>query len=431
MSLVQVLRILWARRLIIIAATVSCVIGALLVTLILPPRWEAHSRLILNGLRPDPVTGEAFSGVAAAAYIGNQTELVTDYTVAGPTVDRLGWLSDPVMIARYNHRSKSDKRDFRRWLSQLIIDNTKARVLSGSNILEISYTGTSPEQAKLVADTLRKAYIDTTLNLKREDAAHSAEWFEGQAQKVKVDLDQAIVAKAAYERENGIIVPDDGRSGDLETQRLQALSAAAQNESASPAIVGAAPAVAPGSMEIAQLDARIAEASRTLGPNHPELQAMRAQRASLAALAAKSQAAMREAVTPGTGALDKALQAQKAKVINMADKMGVLRQLQAQVELRREEYNRTLSKAADFRQVAASADAGITPLGAAVTPKDPSFPQPLLIFLGSPAMGLVVGLLAALLVELLGRRVRSAQDLETILQAPLLAVISAPAKMGA
>jgi len=94
-------------------------------------------------------------GNSAMAYVNTQMELVTDYSVAGRAADQLGWLGDPRLIARYQNRPKSDERDFRRWLAQIVIDRTKTKVPEGSNILEITYYGTTPSEAKAVADSLR------------------------------------------------------------------------------------------------------------------------------------------------------------------------------------------------------------------------------------------------------------------------------------
>ena len=52
MSILQFLRIFWARRLFIMAATISCVLGAVIVILVLPARWQAHSRVLLNCSSP-------------------------------------------------------------------------------------------------------------------------------------------------------------------------------------------------------------------------------------------------------------------------------------------------------------------------------------------------------------------------------------------
>jgi uncharacterized protein involved in exopolysaccharide biosynthesis len=411
------------------AATASCLIGALLLTLILPARYESHARVLLGLLKPDPVTGQVIAGPATGAYVATQTELITDYSVAGQVADALGWPSDPNLIAQYQNRSGTDHRDFRHWVAQRVIDNTKAKLVEGSNILEITFTAGNSADAKAVAEVLQRAYLDTSLNLRRQDATRSAEWFEQQAEKSKALLNAAEDARTAYERANGVVMQDDKL--DVESARLQTL--VQQGVATMPVVPGAEQATA-STIELAQVDAQIAQQSKILGPNHPDLQALRERRATLAALAAKDQAAQRRAsgaasgaTSAGAAALSRAVEAQKNRVIAQRDKLEKLKQLQAEVDLRRDQYEKTTAHAAEMRQQAAIADTGLTILGPATTPKSPTFPNYLLIVPGAIALGLAVGVLVSLLAELLGRRVRSIADAESVPDIHVIAVIPSPA----
>jgi len=424
MSLLQFLRILWARRLIIIAATASCLIGALVVIMMVPPRYDSSARVMLNTLKPDPVTGEFIGNAALRTYVGTQMELIKDYRVAGQVVDQLGWQADPSLIAEYQNRATTDDRDFRRWLAQRIIDGTKTKMVPGSNILEITYTSRSPNSARAIADALRKAYIDSSLSARREEATRNADWFTAQAAKAKATLDAADVTKTDYERANGIVMQDD--QSDIETARLRALSTQAL---VAPVVVQPAPPPSAGTL--AQLDAQIAQTSQVLGANHPELLELRARRAALANQVAQEIAASRAAAgagAAGANAAERALAAQKQKVIASRDKIERASQLQSEVTLRRDIYNRTMARAAQFRQEAAAADVGIAMLGTAVTPQDPSYPNKPLIIVGALGLGGGLGLFIALLVELLSRRVRGVEDLEWAVDAPMLAVIAGPSR---
>ena len=117
MSLMQFVRIFWARRWLIVAATVSTLIGALIVTSLLPPRWEAHARVMLNIMKPDPVTGQIIAAQEGGLYVQTQIELLTDDSIAGQVAEQLGWTTDPNLIASYSKRSKRDQRDFKSWLA--------------------------------------------------------------------------------------------------------------------------------------------------------------------------------------------------------------------------------------------------------------------------------------------------------------------------
>ena len=57
MSFLQFFRILWARRALILLGVTGCFLAALLVVAIVPSRYVAETRIYLDLLKPDPVTG--------------------------------------------------------------------------------------------------------------------------------------------------------------------------------------------------------------------------------------------------------------------------------------------------------------------------------------------------------------------------------------
>ena len=400
---------MWARRLLILGTAISCLIGGVLVIEIAPPRWAAEAHIMLNTLKPDPITGLSQD---SRSYIATQIDLITDYTVVGPTVDRIGWLTDPNLIQEYQNRSSGDTRDFRHWLAQIIIDRTKVQIEDGSNILTISYAGTSPEEAKAVANALMQSYLDTSLAFRRTEANKNADWFGLQAQKAKASLESAEGAVTSFERENGVVLTQDDKT-DVDTARLLA-SMAAQGEASASTSADA---------QLAEIDAAIKNGAATMGPNNPEMQALQAKRAAYAALVVKENASM-SGTANGTGG--SRIDAQKTLVIAERDKLAKLKSLQTEVDILRDQYNKSTQKEVEFRQEAAVTDAGLNPMGNATVPASPTFPNKQLIIGGCIGLGLVFGVLLALLIELLNRRVRGVEDLLSALKLPVLAVLEAP-----
>ena len=312
-----------------------------------------------------------------------------------------------------------------------MISRTDAELVEGSNILEITYTATNPTDAKAVADALMKAYVDTSVAFRRQAAVRDADWFDAQSKKAKDALDDAAAAEATFERQTGLMLQDD--KTDVDTARLRAL--AGEGAVSAPMFAPIATSVSPSSSELAQLDAQISQAAQTLGPNHPDLVAMRAKRAALAAQVVQERALARasagaaSAASASVGVVNSAMAAEKSKVVGQADKIEQLKELHAEVELRRDEYNKLASRAADLRQEATIGETGLTVLGSAVTPQHPAFPNKPLIFGGSLGLGLALGVLVGLLLELFGRRVRGPDDLKAI-NAPLLAIVPATRAHG-
>lgn len=404
MSLTQFLRIFWARRGIILLALVSCLSAALLAGKVLPPRYKAQSRVLMDVVKPDPVTGEMISSAFARAYVKTQIELIRDYRIAGRATDNLGWTDSPDLAAQYRARDAGDTRDFRRWLAQRVMDATSAQLVEGSNVLEISYTSSNPETAAKVADAVRRAYVDQAIAFKQEDAANNARWFRKQADETRTRLTQAEKQLADFERANRIVLDQD--LIDQESKRLAALSATA------PMTAMSGPVMAPTNPmagQIAEANAAIAAAEKTLGPNNPQMIDLRRRRDALVAAGAASTPRM------SAGSSGPSLQAlvgsQQAKVLAQRGLVDEARRFASDVAVLREQYQKTSARAADLDQQAQALDSGLTMLGSATAPTQPAFPNwPMLIF-GSAGLGLVMGVLVALLAELTARRVRGVEDM--------------------
>ncbi len=424
MSIYQFFAIFWARRWLIVLSTLLCFTGAIMIAKLLPPRYESESRLMLDIVKPDPVTGEVVASQFARAYVKTQVELIRDYRIAGQVVDDLGWEKSPVLAARYAARAGSDTRDFRRWLAQLVIDNTDVKLIEGSNILEISYTGSSPESARKVADTIRKAYVDQAVSLRREDAQNNADWFRTQASRIRELLTAAEKRKADFERANNIILGEDGQS-DTDSTRLSALAASAPAQGTSVVTPPSAVVQPTESPQLAQANAAVAAAERVLGPNNPDLINLKRQRDAIAAsLPVSAPVSAPRVVTtgPSIGAL---YSAQQAKVLAQRGKVTEARQLAADVAVLRGQYLKTASRSADLAQQGEATESGMTLLGNAVAPASPSFPRWPLIIIGSLGLGFALGIIMALLIELFSRKVRGIDDLR-MEGVPVIGVMARP-----
>lgn len=420
MSILQFVRIVWAYKYLALLTTLACTVIAVIAVQLIAPRYVAQSRVMLDVIKPDPVTGQVMSTAFLRAYTKTQIELVKDQQVARQVADDLGWEKDPAMQRSYRNRPANQRDlDFGRWAGQLIMRGADAKLIEGSNILEISYTSSQPARAKIVADALRKAYAEMTLQSRREAARRNADWYDAQAEKSKGILFKAEMDKANYERENGIILGQD--KVDLDSARLAALAS-----SGGAPIVSAGPVSAPSSAALAQVDAELEQASKVLGPNHPQLKALQGRRILLEKQVADERNASSSAASSALSAARATsglLEAQKAKVMSQRDKVERLRLMQDEIDLRRDQYTKGIARAAQLRQEAEVAEAGVTPLASAITPQSPVFPKKGLIIGGALAGGMGLGIAMGLLIELFGRRVRSSDDLQGLVNAPVLAVI--------
>jgi len=436
MSLIQFLRILIARRWIIIGCLVAVTLIALAVASRLPQRYPATARVMLDVIKPDPVTGAVIATQFVRGYTKTQTELIRDYRVAGEVVDKLGIANRPEVVAEFEKHADGNN-DIRRYLAQKIIDRTEAKLVESSNILEITYEAANPVIAKNTVTALREAYIDASLRFRTDSAGRTADWFRQQAEKGQAALVEAETTKSKFERENGLVT--GGNGVDAETAKLQGLQSAVlaarsnvgQQDFALAQTAGSTGMVESLKMQLANVDGQIQQASDRLGSSHPLYQALIERRKLLQGQLSREQAASR--AVGGTAAaasrksmasLESEYEAQKAKVLGMKDKLDRLGTLQREVDLRKSQYERAAARTADLKLQADVDETGLVPLGAAVGSGRPSFPN--IPFIGMLAAfgGLALGLIAAISVELLGRRVRGSEDLVYAAKVPVLAIIA-------
>lgn len=427
MNIIQFFRILWVRRWIILPAFLVCVTTATIVVQFLPERYKATTRVVLDTFKPDPVTGQVMSSQFMRAYVETQTQLIEDYVTAGRVVDELGWVNDPANIAAFNSSSAAATGDIRRWLAKQIIDNTKADVMEGSNILEITYSDSSPERAERIANLIRTSFLAQSLAAKRQAATKSADWYAQQAEAARQSLAAAVQARTDFVKKTGIVLTETGT--DLETQKLQQIEG--QTTTAAAPVAVAASGMGPAQMQLAQIDQQIQQAATNLGPNHPTFQALQRQREVFAKAAAAERAQANGVSGPARGAIESAANAQRARVLGNRQDVDKLMQLQRDVTLKQDQYMKAAQRVADLRLEASSNDTGMSTLSEASAPETPYYPKVPIIIGGAAGFGLGLGLLVALLVELLARRVRSPEDLEVAIDAPVLGVIQSRASLAA
>ncbi len=424
MSIAQFLRILLVRWKLILGIMLACTGVATAVVLMLPKRYPASARVMLDVVKPDPVTGESTTGRDVRGYVRTQVELIKDMRVAGAVVDRLGLANNPQMIADYEKSGRTESDGgIRAWLAQQIIDNTEAGLVQGSNILEIKYQARNPDYAKQVVGELRDAFIDSSLRFRTDNASRNSIWFNEQADKARNDLQLAESRLAEFMEANHVVIVG-GVDGD--TAKLQQLQAALQTargqqstaDTAVAARTGTDPVVDQLRMQLAQLEDELALAGSKLGTQHPTYKALLVRRNTMQKQMQLAQqnstasiTAMANAARGSVSELEQAVSRQQQVVLDRKPVLDELIRLNREVELKRTQYERASSRTAELKLEAAASETGLVVLGDPTVERTPSYPKVGLSILLATLFGLAFGILSAIMAELIARRVRGPEDL--------------------
>lgn len=417
MNLARLARIVWGRKLLVVTPLIGAVLGGAFVILTFPPRYEAKSRVMLDIIKPDPITGFSVSGKNYGAYVGSQARIIHDEQVAGRVVEEMGWLENPDMLAAWQQApDKGD--DFRRWAARRIIFGIGADLVPDTNIMEISYQSTAPDLARVVADNIRTAYLEESVGQQRDSARATSTTMEAQAARDRERLVELQALKANLERNAGMLLTS--RGGNIESRRLTGLIRLVRP---SRKVIKEDKT---GRAQLAQMDLALGSASQTLGPNNPQLVALRQRRDNLA----KQVATVEAQHGPTSGPLvappadlSNLIGAQVAKLFQQGDQALSIKLVQDEIDRRTNLYNDASEKSGQMRQLAEISDANLTPIGQTTVSPRPKFPNIPLILGGAGGLGLVTGLVLAFLVEALGRRVRTVADLRAAIPAQPLGVL--------
>lgn len=439
MSLHQFFSILRARRFLagmILLATLALA----LVWVVLRPTYYTARAPVLVDVRTDPVNASALQGMIAPSFMATQIDIVRSDRVAQRVVEMLRIEKDPKEIERWRDETRG-KGSAQAWFARELQTNLEVKPARESNIINISYKGSSAEEAARVANAFAQAYLDTSLELKTDPARGYAVWFADQVKTARQNLANAQAKLSAFQERTGIVSAD---GVDYETARLNELSSqltivqGQTTEALSKRGAGGdtvADVMQSGLInglrgDIAKLEGKVEEGAAYLGANHPQMQRMRAELGALRSRLASETSRITTSVDTGYQVnknrereLLAALSAQKAKVIGLNKHRGELALLQRDVDTAKKAFETVSDSASQSRLQSLTNQTNVMRLAPAVEPLEASGPTKKQAMLIAAAAGMLLAVAGALLAELMNRRVRTIEDLIMVTQLPILASV--------
>lgn len=442
MNPVQFLFILRAHYKVALVVFILAVAVGLGISLLMPKTYVATTSLVFDVKSQDPVAGVFLPVVPG--YMQTQIDIIQSDHLAQQVATILKLDQNPVVRQQWKEATDG-KGNLQLWIGELLQRGLLAAPAQGSNIINISYAAGDPSFAAAVANAYAQAYIIASIQFKVDPARQYADWFGEQAKVMRQNLEQAQAKLSAFQQEKGL-VEKEGQM-DAETTRLNELSAqltAAQENSVelrSKLMSGgnAITAVSDNALvqnlktEIAKQEAKLREASENLGRNHPQYQRMEAEIASLKnQLRAEETnvinglSASKNIVMHKESQLRAAIAAQKKRVLELKSERDQLAVLQRDVDAAKSAYDNVIRRYNQTSLESQVTQTNVSVLNSAIKPQEPSSPKFRKNMAVSVLLGILLGGGAAFLLELLDRRIRSVQDLEDMLQVPVLAVLSPP-----
>ena len=443
MTLQQFLLILRARARVALYTLLATVLTTLVVSLLLPKQYPAGTGVVIDVKSPDPIMGMVLPGMISPGYMATQVDIINSDRVAQRVVKLLRMDENPTIQEQWKDATEG-KGDIVVWLANLLQIKLDVKPSRESNVININYTGADPAFAAALANAFAQAFIDVSLDLKVEPARQNALWFEGQTKMARDKLEGAQKALSGFQQKAGIVATDE--RFDFETAKLNELSTqltivqGQTSDSHSKTKSGGSdtlaevmqnPLIQGLKSDIARLDAKLQESNINLGKNHPQTQRVESELASLRSkLAAET-----KAVSSSLGTsyqvgkqkeveLRQAIEDQKASLLDLSKQRDEISVLKRDVESAQRAFEGVSQRSSTTRLESLSVQTNAVVLTPAAPPSEHSKPKVLLNVLVSIFLGTLLGVGAALMLELGDRKVRSAQDLAEAIELPLLASVA-------
>ncbi len=446
MNFSQFLLILKARWLVAFLALGVTVATTLVVSLLLPKNYTGTVSLVVDSKAKDPVSGVLFPSQLLPGYLATQVDIIRSQNVALKVVDGLK-LADNAQIRADFQTATEGQGDIRHWLAELLLKKLDVQPSRESSVITIAFEGSDPKFAAIIANAFAQSYVNTNLELKVEPARQSTAWYDAQVKQLREKLEEAQSKLSEYQQAKGLVASEERI--DVETARLAELSSqlvAAQSQSFDSqsrqnqsqnalAEVEQNPLIQSLKREVAAAESKLSELAQKVGKNHPQYQRAEAELSTMKSeLDAELKVAKKSVGTTASVAKGReaeirgALAAQKSRVLALKQQRDEASVLIRDVENAQRIYDTALQRYGQTRLEAENTQTDIAVLNPAVPPVEPSSPNVMLNMVLAVFLGGLLGIGLAFLMEMIDRRVRSAEDLATALGIPVLGEISKGAK---
>jgi chain length determinant protein EpsF len=444
----QLLLILKARYRLVLAILLLTVIAAGAASLVLPPRYKASTTLVVDFKSVDPITGTVLPvQMLLASYMATELDIIQSRVVALKVVRQLGLGADPAWQGRFADAAEG-RGAIEDWIAGQLLAKLDVKPSRESRIIELTVTDRDPEQAARLANAFAAAYIQTNLDMKVAPARDSASWFDGQLKQLRAQVEAARERLSRFQTEKGITSSDQkldvelARLSEISSQLVQVQSQSYENQSRQKQLeeftsrkrsvdslpeVLSSPVIQDLKSRLSIAESRLSQASNSLGENHPEYLRAEAEVTSLRRKLADEVGTAASVINNNLRIsrsrereLNDALATQKARLLELnrhRDELGVLTR---ELESAQRAYESASQRHAETSLESRMDQGSAAVLGAAKPPTQPSFPKVPLILALAVVVGGLLGMILALVIELLDRRVRGLDDLADAVSGQIL-----------
>lgn len=444
MTATQFFSILRARWWVAVTVFTVVLIGTVGLSLVWPKKYAATASVVVDA-KPDPVSAMLYPGMSPPSFMATQVDILQSERVALRVVRNLKLTDNPEVRGQWQ-QATNGLGSIDVWLADSLVRSMEVKPSRESTVLTVTYKAGDPRFAASMANAFVQAYIDVSLDMRTSPAKQYSTFFDGRAKEAREQLESSQAKLSAFQKANGIIATDERL--DVESTRLNELSSqlvtmqaiATESSSRNTQAQGASgdkiqdvlanPVIAALKSDLSRAEVGLQQLNSRYGENHPQVIETKAN---INELRARLEAETRK-VTGGVTVINTInrqreaqvrleLEAQRAKVLRMKAVRDEGSVLARDVDNAQRTYDALQTRLTQTNIEGQANQTNINVLSRATPPIEPASPRMLLNLLLAVFGGTLLGVLAALGLEMSDRRVRNSTDVAALLGVPVLGVL--------
>ncbi|HJT00359.1 MAG TPA: polysaccharide biosynthesis tyrosine autokinase [Terriglobales bacterium] len=457
-SLATYWNVLLKRRWTVVTATLVLTTLAVIASYRMTPIYRATARVEVEADTPliQSLSDLYQKAEADDAFLQTQIQVLKSDNLAWRTIQELRLAENPAFL-RQPLTPAADRERRKLGLIDAFRVRVNVQLVPRTRMLLVGFESSDPRLAAEVASALVNNYVDYNFREKYDATRQASGWMEQQLDELKAKVEKSQQALVGYERQNQIVNTSDKQNvleqmlSDVSRDLTNAESERIQKESLyRQVLANRAQVAALAHSELLQkleekaadLRGQYTEVTAQYGPKFPRAVRLQQQLGEYQSQITREQNRVIERVrTDYNAAVSRESLATQA-FARQKEELGRLNQLlvqhnilQREFESNQQLYQSLLQRLKDATVSAGLRSTNIHVVDNALPPTTPIRPRrPLNIALGLLG-GLVLGVICAFAQEGLDRSIHSADQVESLLLAPALAVIpldrsSRPAARG-